>query len=299
MSETSCSVNPLQRFSTLTNNNGNVPRVPYGNESLISSNARNDSTERSFFNGNSAMNSNISPSFMPLPQSRSTTTNDVQNLSYMQTHNNGNREELDLPDLSKVQIHDPMEFSDEYKKFYGNYEATNIQPNHRPTIQRFPQYEMNRSSLQMVESAPIMIRQFQDPQHSVNINDNGYGGTSFPELNDVQIHTIDHELDIIEHGLTRGPSLMNHSQPQSRAAFDGEQIHFKEVAASIVEVVTPETSRSSSPVNSKLNGSKFMQLMKKVSAGSVTLRRDSPELFTPDTDEVVGNEYFPVYDHPK
>lgn len=303
MSETSCNVNPLQRFANLTNNDNNARIGQYGNGDLITGssdaiNARNESTERSFFNGGSVMNTNVAPSYIPLDQGTSmTNNNNIHNFSHMHTSNNDNVE-LALPDLSKVQIHDPLEFSDEYKKFYGSYQANNEQSNNRPSIQRFPQFGMDRPFLQTSASEP-MIRQFRDIHNTAGINGNCASGMHFQQPDNAQIHVIDHELDIFEQELSSEPSVVVRTQSQPQSAFDGEQIHFKEVAASIVQVVTPDTTRSSSPVSNKLNGSKFMQLMKKVSAGSVTLRRDSPELFTPETDEVVGNEYFPVHDHPQ
>lgn len=301
MSEVSCSVDPLQKFATLANNNNN--NVGNINNSKFQRNNFNHrgSTEQAFFNNNevhSSRNENpMIPSFIPI--TNNTDTN-IHSFPYSQQQQQPQNQQIlanssghdgnddDISNiLSNVKIHDPLEFSDEYKRFYGNFQNQNGSSTHsnatpasqRPSIQRFSQFNSQQSH----------IRQ---STLSTNSTPSPYDSTF--QLNNSEAHMIDHELDILQNELNQS----SHHHHMGNDTFNVEQTHFKEVAASIVDVLTPETTRSSSPVNTKLGGSKFMNLMKRVSAGSVTIRRDSPELFTPETDEVVGNEYFPVQDQP-
>ncbi|KAG0671953.1 peroxisomal membrane protein pex21 [Maudiozyma exigua] len=293
MSEASCSVDPLQRFATLANNNNN--NVGNINDSTSQRNNFNQrsGTEHAFFGNNevhSSRNENpMIPSFIPITNNTDTNIHSFpysqQQILVNSSDHDGNDDDISNI-FSNVKIHDPLEFSDEYKRFYGNFQNQNRSSTHssatpvsqRPSIQRFSQFNSQQSH----------IRQ---STLSTNSSPSPYDSTF--QLNNNEVHMIDHELDILQNELNQS---LHHQMGNN--TFDVEQTHFKEVAASIVDVLTPETTRSSSPVNTKLGGSKFMNLMKRVSAGSVTIRRDSPELFTPETDEVVGNEYFPVQDQP-
>lgn len=299
MSGVSCSVDPLQRFATLANNNSNVGSI---NNSTFQGNdfSQRNTTEQAFFGnneGNSSRHENVMmPSFIPITNNTDTNNINIHAFPYLQqlqeqqilvnsSGHNGDNDDNISNIFSNVKIHDPLEFSDEYKRFYGNFQNQNNSNTHsssipvlqRPSIQRFSQFNSQQSHIRQSNSCSSTPSTY---------------GTAF-QLDDNESHMIDHELDILHNELNHS----SHHQLGSNA-FDLEQTQFKEVAASIVDVMTPETTRSSSPVNTKLGSSKFMDLMKRVSAGSVTLRRDSPELFTPETDEVVGNEYFPVQDQP-
>ena len=300
MSEVSCSVDPLQRFATLANNNNNVGNIDNSSFQRNGFSERN-TTEQAFF-GNNEDNSSrhentMMPSFIPITNNTDHNNINIHPFPYSQQsqeqhllvtgsgHNRDNDDDISNM-FSNVKIRDPLEFSDEYKRFYGNFQnqtssntqSTVVPVSQRPSIQRFSQFNSQHSHIR---------------QSALSSSTPSTYSTTF-QLNNNDVHMIDHELDILQHELNHSSHLQIGND-----TFDMEQTQFKEVAASIVDVMTPETTRSSSPISTKLGGSKFMDLMKRVSAGSVTLRRDSPELFTPETDEVVGNEYFPVQDQTK
>lgn len=248
MNATSCSVDPLQRFASLQNNNANT--FSNGSSSSTGSSSAHRGVEQGFFNNQDAAYHHMSAPLPSPPQEEG---------------------DLVIPEFANVRINDPMEFSDQYKRLYGSYVQTPTPPassSHtpmahplasmpRPPIQRFRQYKQPRTVGQVPMNIPSAL--------------------------------IDQELNALEQEL-------QNSTPRGMSQ---EQMQFRQAATGIVhslEATTPEPSRSSTPLESRLGGSKFIQLMRQVSAGSVTLRSGSPELCSPDTDERVGNEYFPVLD---
>lgn len=88
-------------------------------------------------------------------------------------------------------------------------------------------------------------------------------------------------------------------------ALDDEQAKFQQAASEIYARLSPgpqtPPEMEAKLHNPKLQNSKFLGLMRRISDGVVTLQNDQnsqkyTQLYSPTTGEVVGNEYFPVVD---
>nr|3W15_B Chain B, Peroxisomal membrane protein PEX21 [Saccharomyces cerevisiae S288C] len=89
--------------------------------------------------------------------------------------------------------------------------------------------------------------------------------------------------------------------------FDQDQSELQRIATDIVKCCTPPPSSASSSstlsssVESKLSESKFIQLMRNISSGDVTLKKNADgnsasELFSSNNGELVGNRHIFVKD---
>ncbi|GMM55081.1 hypothetical protein DAKH74_016970 [Maudiozyma humilis] len=298
--DASCSVDPLQRFASLQGNMG-AHAPASNNHNHTHTNNHTHNFEHAFFHSEEAGYRPAYPSPVPSP-------------AQTEAHAEANDDAAAplLAGLAGVRIRDPLEFSDQYKRFYGDYAHTQqrsaqMHPNNtphthstphgsaatRPPIQRFRQFPQPRT----VEPVPVPRVQ-------------GQGRVS---LRHGDAALIDAQLGALERELQGGVSQREgDSDSEFRGstprALSAEQLQFREAATGIVHTLSEGNSVSNSafpsplpsppatPLESRLGGSKFMRLMRQVSAGSVTLRSGSPELCSPDTDERVGSEYFPVLD---
>lgn len=186
------------------------------------------------------------------------------------TMNKGYESESWIQQFSSVNIDDPMEFSKEYRDLYANYESKSSFQQ-----QRYPQHlNMYRQSL------------------------TGFG--SYTKVQENNLSQFDREFQELENELQRNEDAEDYETQRNSQSnvFDDEQVEFQKIANSIVDSCST-ISNSPSPVSSKLSGSKFMTLMRGISEGSITLKKDNErttELQSPINGELVGNEYFPVLD---
>lgn len=300
--DASCSVDPLQRFASLQGNMGAHASASNNHTHTHTNNhTHTHNFEHTFFHSEETGYSPAYPSPVPSP-------------AQTETHAEANDDAAAplLAGLAGVRIRDPLEFSDQYKRFYGDYAHTQqrsaqMHPNNtphshstphgsaatRPPIQRFRQFPQPRT----VEPVAVPLQQ-------------GQGRVS---LRHGDAALIDAQLGALERELQSGVSQREGDSDSdfrgsTPRALSAEQLQFRAAATGIVHTLSEGNSVSNSafpfalpsppatPLESRLGGSKFMRLMRQVSAGSVTLRSGSPELCSPDTDERVGSEYFPVLD---
>lgn len=205
-----------------------------------------------------------------------------------------------LNQFSSMQVNDPLEFNKEYKNLYESYmngggsaTATTTRPmlsrNHQSSTAFLPSYQRQQSNFtgMMSSNGPLSAPQLDQTQQQQQGSIDSYF--------DLEFNQVERELSQVERDISQpvpvGPN------------WNKEQVEFQKIATDIVRVCTPdEPVLHNAPMNrtgglkTKLATSKFMGLMKRVSEGSVSIRNTERELFTPETGEVEGNEYFPVLD---
>ncbi|EJS43590.1 pex21p [Saccharomyces arboricola H-6] len=186
-----------------------------------------------------------------------------------------------IPQFSSMTVNDPLEFSSEYKKLYSNYESQPYQssssqhfPMVRKTISNFSQRNILRPHRQGNRSSPMEAFQFDTEfQHLEN------------EIQEVRYEPLTQE---------------------DEKWLDQHQLELQRIATDIVKCCTPPPSSTSSTstassVDSKLSESKFIQLMRGISSGDVTLKKEAngdsaSELFSLSNGELVGNKHISIRD---
>lgn len=304
MLESSCQNNPLQKLASIKDKSG-ARTTPFEHVNKFPSQNRFRSTEAAFYQtgaSSSSLISDLPTNNITLTSSSSSsycpanTRDDLPQLvhishQFSKEHRKAPNDDSILPQFSLIQINDPLEFSDEYKKFYSSYEKPQQVMPPRPILSRFQHYSVNKPNLRTnrkQDMTNIYDRSIRDDvQRSVDMH-----------MDDTNNEMIDKEFEVLENELKIEQQGANDIKSVQTFTLDSEQLSFKNIASSIIDTVTPKPSRATTPIGSKLEDSKFMKLMGRVSEGEVTLRNNSPELYTPETDEVVGNEYFHIIDNP-
>ena len=191
-----------------------------------------------------------------------------------------------VPQFSSMKIDDPLEFSSEYKRLYSNYES---------------QQRLN-SSRQHLPFKNCMIRKTSctyPPQKTLRQQRQGYRD------NPTDAFQFDAEFQVLEREIQK-----ERYEPITRRDekwFDQDQSELQRIATDIVKCCTPPPSSASSSstlsssVESKLSESKFIQLMRNISSGDVTLKKNADgnsasELFSSNNGELVGNRHIFVKD---
>lgn len=314
----SCHVNPLQQLNS--KNNLQFDNQHHTTFSHISSNVGSSSgyhaKETAFMNqGQNGMPQNIlhhhQGPLSPMgqgPLSPMSNGSSSRQLGHTQSNISDVSDEW-LNQFSSMKVHDPLEFSNDYKRLYESYirnstmgtptparsrqpiqqqqqQQTNTHVNYRPLLSRdhqsgyFPSYRTAQPiASQWTTNAPLSAPEFETT--------NGQG--SIDSYFDLEFNNVENELQKQE------------TESTSQEQMNFEQVEFQKHAKDIVRSCTPDVPASpdlttSSQLHSKFASSKFMGLMRKVSDGVVTIKKTERELFTPETGEVVGNEYFPVLD---
>lgn len=194
-----------------------------------------------------------------------------------------------LNQFSSMKVEDPSEFSKEYKSLYANYESQQQRSPMSATLQRTMYHQPMNSYFNVAERSALQTR-----------SDNAVTDTYF----NTEFDTLERELEESPEDCVGDLSRRSSNSRTTTYNLDNEQLEFQQIANSIVDSCS--VSNSPSPVSSKLSGSKFMGLMRGISDGSITLKKRNDhddenqratEFHSPITGELVGNEYFPVFDN--
>lgn len=284
----SCHINPLQQF-----NNKQQPifnsRINHAhssaNQQAMQRSAGNMSVEEKFLDSNIEMsNVHADSSFGQHP---SHSLSSMKPLLANEPAVNTTRGENWINQFATMQMKDPLEFSDSYKRLYAQYSQNNIsvamtQPLARPQISR--NVESHMSSLQM-KNSPLSVNSApaNSTTESINLN-------QLDSYFDLQFQAVEEELDQIP--------CLNQEQQQFQKAAQGI---LDTLSPKSIEIDTMSAGNSMSfssdeehLLRDKLNNSKFMGLMTRVSGGVVTINENNKELYTPKDNKLEGNEYFPI-----
>ncbi|CAI2014302.1 hypothetical protein SEUBUCD650_0G04830 [Saccharomyces eubayanus] len=188
-----------------------------------------------------------------------------------------------IPQFSSMEINDPLEFSSEYKNLYSNYESHQRQNSSR---QQFPiTSSMVRKTASHLPSRNMFRQQRQENRNS---------STDAFKF-DAEFQNLENEIQEVRYE----PIIQ-----EDESWLDQDQLELQKIATDIVKCCTPPLSSASSTstvssIDSKLSESKFIQLMRGISSGDVTLKKEAnghsaSELFSPSNGELVGNEHIPV-----
>lgn len=199
-----------------------------------------------------------------------------------------------LNQFSSMKVEDPLEFGKEYKNLYKGYESRTGQgQNSHPA--------MNQSFVPRTMYSPAnLMTQQMTKSISVTTENNRSNDSYFDNAFDSLERELQEEL---QESLVQDNSL---EEPQF--SLDHEQLKFQQAAKDIYVCLSNTSSalstsaEVSASVSNKLSRSKFMGLMRRISDGDVTVKKNDEEsdgyteLFSPTTGETIGNEYFPVMD---
>ncbi|EJT41376.1 PEX21-like protein [Saccharomyces kudriavzevii IFO 1802] len=189
-----------------------------------------------------------------------------------------------VPQFSSMNINDPLEFTSEYKKLYFEFES---------------QQRQNSSGHHYPIASSIVRKttsNFQ-PRNTLRQHLQGNRNNSTDEFKlDAEFQNLESEIQEMRYE----PKI------QEEKWQDQDQLELQRIATEIVECcATPPSSVSStstlSSIDSKLSESKFIQLMRGISSGDVTLRKEASgnsasELFHRSSGEIVGNKHISVKD---
>ncbi|SCU88803.1 LAME_0E01200g1_1 [Lachancea meyersii CBS 8951] len=195
--------------------------------------------------------------------------------------------------FARMQIRDPLSFTSEYQQLYNQYEQSQQHfHSHQHLHQRQHETPQN-SSFAMQQPAPS-YRPALVQQPSFYASNSNMSTQSGLDLHENEM--LAREFDRIETELNE-----ESASPSEAPVFSSEQIKFQQAASEIHHRLSPGTE-TPPELESKFKNSKFLGLMRSISDGVVTLKTDDQnnqkytQLFSPSTDEVVGNEYFSVSD---
>lgn len=294
----SCHVNPLQQL------NGKQPSVfntrigrnnTAANGHPVQYNGANN-IEQTFLNQNVGMKSH--------DDSFGQQVNSPALMNPIMSDNNVISNDNWVNQFATMQMKDPLEFSDAYKKYYEQYSrsstvgntVTNIvgnksipnnntsmsQPILRPQLNRNIQSHFSMQANAKIPLTPVA--------NSAPIIDTGNNLNS-NELNsyfDLQFKAVEEEINEI--------AVLNEEQIQFQKAAQGilNTLSPKDVEIELTTSAMDYASDEKSMLRDKLTNSKFMGLMKRVSGGVVTMKENNKELYTPKDNKLEGNEYFPI-----
>lgn len=291
-----CRVNPLEQLGSKSQ-----PLLNSQNRSHILNHPTNkspipqyESKESIFFN-QGQQNSFTQPEYSPIKGPLSPTLSRTRTV----TDENSLSDEW-LTQFSSMKVYDPLEFSNDYKTWYNKYTSgeksslgTGMQnpqmnspaniSNHRPLLTKgyhsgyIPIKRTQATSFQRTMTTPLSAPVTEEQ--------------SIDSYFDLEFTNLENELH----------NQQSENGSKAKLSTNFEQMEFQKAATDIVKTCSPEIVPSSqqtsrAQLQSKFASSKFMGLMRKVSDGVVTLKDTKKELFTPETGEVVGNEYFPILD---
>ncbi|CCC67283.1 hypothetical protein NCAS_0A07250 [Naumovozyma castellii] len=192
--------------------------------------------------------------------------------------------------FSSMQIKDPLEFSQEYKRLYSSYESSQPQRQVPPMSMNVAHQPLPQPSM----FVPSPLRQQRNGD-----------GMDIDSYFDLQFQSVEKELEI-ENNANAGTARNDN-------VLDEEQLQLQKTARDIVESCsTPSSISSNSSVNAKFAESKFIGLMRKISDGVVTLKKingdknvdqsqqapsvGNNEFYSTVDESVVGTPFYPVDD---
>lgn len=269
-----CHTNPLQQFVN-KNDQFKHAGLTQANNSTVGTAAPSHSLESQFLNSRDNQNN-----FM--------------NVQKPYVGRNISQQDSWLNQFSSMKVEDPLEFGKEYKNLYKGYESRMGQgQNSHPA--------MNQSFVPRTMYSPAnLMTQQMTKSISVTTENNRSNDSYFDNAFDSLERELQEEL---QESLVQDNSL---EEPQF--SLDHEQLKFQQAAKDIYVCLSNTSSASSTSaevsasVSNKLSRSKFMGLMRRISDGDVTVKKNDEEsngyteLFSPTTGETIGNEYFPVMD---
>lgn len=190
-----------------------------------------------------------------------------------------------VPQFSSMRIDDPLEFSSEYKRLYSNYESQQRQNSSRQHFP-FPNCMVRKTSCAYPPQKTLR-------QQRQGNRDNSTNAFKF----DAEFQNLEKEIQEVRYEPTIN---------QDEKWLDQDQLELQRIATDIVKCCTPPPSSTFptstlSSVESKLSESKFLQLMRDISTGDVTLKKkadgnSASELFSSNNGELVGNRHICVQD---
>ncbi|KAL2707633.1 Peroxisomal membrane protein PEX21 [Kluyveromyces marxianus] len=190
-----------------------------------------------------------------------------------------------IDQFAKMQVRDRAAFSDEYKRMYSQYESRGVSRDPLAQASRFA--NLNNSSnmnmnVSMAVPRPLAAATAQHLDE---------------QLEDQLEDQLDEQLEAQFAEIERQEQQQQQQQQQQQLALDQDQLQLKEAAQSIYTTL----SSNSTPNNAKFSNSKFLGLMRNISDGVVTIKKDREqdkytELYSPSTGETFGEEYFPIQD---
>ncbi|CAG99735.1 Pex21p [Kluyveromyces lactis] len=183
-----------------------------------------------------------------------------------------------IDQFANMQVHDKTEFPTDYKQMYSQYEA------------RGASYSMG---------APVMVSHSQMfPRHQQSLMVNQLESQAYASSSaklDEQFAELERQVQDDEKEQQQDKDDDFHLKETS--PLDEDQRQLKEAAQSIYTTLSDKSSTTSS----KFSNSKFLGLMRNISDGVITLKKNPDEdkyteLYSPSTGETFGEEYFPVQD---
>ncbi|CDO94771.1 unnamed protein product [Kluyveromyces dobzhanskii CBS 2104] len=184
-----------------------------------------------------------------------------------------------IDQFANMQVRDRTEFSAEYKSMYSQYEARGAYSTGAPA--------MNVPRSQMLDRQRPVMMGHQLATHQAHAQ--------------THAHTISTRLDEQFAELERQVHDEEQNQDEDylkeTSPLDDDQLQLKEAAQSIYTTLSDTTASN----KSKFSNSKFLGLMRNISDGVITLKKNPDhdtytELYSPSTGETFGEEYFPVQD---
>ncbi|CEP62164.1 Pex21p LALA0_S04e09296g [Lachancea lanzarotensis] len=189
-------------------------------------------------------------------------------------------------EFSRMQIRDPLSFTNEYQQLYKQYENPPQQHNNQPLASQNSPFALQQP-IPVYRPALVQERAFYASASNASTQS---------DMTAQEHDMFAAEFDRIENELNEEPTAAPDAVPLSQ-----EQLKFQQAASEINNRFSPGTE-TPPQLESKFQNSKFMGLMRNISDGAVTLMTNEDNnqkytrLFSPNTGKLVGNEYFPVSD---
>lgn len=197
-----------------------------------------------------------------------------------------------IDQFAKMQVRDRAAFSDEYKRMYSQYESRGISRDPLAQASRFANLNTSGSNNMNMSVSMAVPRPLAAAATARQLDE---------QLEDQLDEQLDEQLEAqfaeIERQEQQQQQQQQQEQQQQQLALDQDQLQLKEAAQSIYTTL----SSNSTPNNAKFSNSKFLGLMRNISDGVVTIKKDREqdkytELYSPSTGETFGEEYFPIQD---
>ncbi|CCD24575.1 Pex21p NDAI_0D02610 [Naumovozyma dairenensis CBS 421] len=192
---------------------------------------------------------------LPVHQNNRTAFNGTSNNNACNSSNDAGSDWV--PEFSSMQINDPLEFSQEYKKLYSNYESSKIpgKSTSNSINNQSAQFQLrNKSQLhpQMGSSSQQYNNNMQQQQHQQQ-----HSNQNIDSYFDLEFKSVEEELS----RRNEDDTLM--TDQERTPMFDEEQSEFQKIAMDIIDsCTTPLSTAESTNVNSKLQRSNFFGLMR-------------------------------------
>ncbi|SCU94357.1 LAFA_0F21352g1_1 [Lachancea sp. 'fantastica'] len=195
--------------------------------------------------------------------------------------------------FSRMQLHDPLSFTNEYQQLYKQYETSQQPPQPQQQPQHYQPLASANTPFALQQPIPVYRPTLAQEQAFYASTS---GASTQSDITTLEKNMFAQEFDKLESELGEEPASFTES-----ASLSHEQLKFQQAASEINNRFSPGTE-TPPQLESKFQNSKFMGLIRNISDGVVTLKTDDrnnqkyTHLFSPSTGELVGNEYFPVSD---